>query len=124
MIKELHAKMRELIIKSKIEAEAYDALIANIDDKSQEYKDLILQKLQLVYKDWQYANIIWRLCPPSMWAMYEEFGDQSLREQKILKTRLKLLRKSCIENLSKKATKCPVKSRVQPDQTGTVEGNS
>lgn len=129
-IKDLHQLMRTLILKSGIKEKAYDSIVSELENESEEALALLLEKLKLVKTAWEPVNGIWKCAPEHMWANYELHGFKDFNEINILKERLAILRKFCHENLkakksNRKRNKKPAESgSVQPEGIGTNAGDS
>lgn len=84
-ILQLHAEMRSLILESGVDEERYDRLINKLEQKSVDYVTRLAVWIEAL-RCTEYFEVlkIKRLLPDEIWQRYKEFGEEKLREQRLL----------------------------------------
>lgn len=89
-----HRDMRDLIVESGVKAENYDKFIHKIESKTMDrLQDFAEWLLDIRSKEFEGARKLKVLLPDEVWKMYDDMGEENLREQVLLLAALRLLRR-------------------------------
>jgi hypothetical protein len=89
-----HGEMRELILEAHVQAVKYDFMIKNLEKRSEEYCEILLNWLEhLQINEYKYAKELWDKMSAHGWRNLKTLLDvHDQPEQKLLEKRFKILR--------------------------------